>query len=54
VKEIRKTETFIKWMKKLRDKTGKFLIASRISRLRDENPGDSCLIGDGLSEMRIH
>jgi len=27
VKEIFKTETFIKWMKKLKDKTGKFIIA---------------------------
>ena len=41
-------------MKKLKDKTGKFLIASRISRLREGNPGDSGPVGEGLSEMRIH
>ena len=44
----------MKWMKKLKDKTGKFLIASRISRLEDDNPGDLCSIGDGLFEMCIH
>jgi putative addiction module killer protein len=54
VKEICKTETFVKWMKKLKDKTGKFIIASRISRLRDGNPGDFGSIGEGLYEMRIH
>jgi len=54
VKEIRKTETFIKWMKELKDKTGKFLIASQISRLREGNPGDSSHAGEGISEMRIH
>jgi len=54
MKEIRKTETFIRWMKKLKDKTGKFLIASRISRLREGNPGDSGPAGEGISEMRIH
>ena len=54
MKDIRRTETFIKWMKKLKDKTGKFLIASRISRLRKGNPGDSGPVGEGLFEMRIH
>jgi putative component of toxin-antitoxin plasmid stabilization module len=39
-------------MKKLKDKTGKFLIASRISRLREGNPGDSGPVGEGLSEWR--
>ena len=53
VKEIRKTETFIKWFKKLKDKTGKYLIAARISRLREDNPGDVKPAGEGISEMRI-
>ena len=51
---VRRTRTFIKWLKKLKDKTGKFLIAERISRLQNDNPGDSVPIGEGLSEMRIH
>jgi len=54
MKEIRRSETFIKWLKKLNDKTGKFLIASRISRLREGNPGDTKSAGEGIVEMRIH
>jgi putative addiction module killer protein len=54
MKKIRRTGTFIKWLKKLKDRTGKFLIAERISRLRDGNPGDSDPVGEGVSEMRIH
>jgi len=54
MKEIRKTGTFMKWLKKMKDRTGKFLIASRISRLREGNPGDADPVGEGVSEMRIH
>jgi len=54
MKEIRKSDTFIKWLKNLNDKTGKFLIASRISRLREGNPGDTKSAGEGIVEMRIH
>jgi len=54
MKKIRRAEPFIKWMKKLKDKIGKSLIASRISRLREGNPGDSGPVGEGISEMRIH
>ena len=54
MKKIRRTGTFIKWLKKLKDRTGKFLIAERISRLRNGNPDDSGPVGEGVSEMRIH
>jgi putative addiction module killer protein len=54
MRKIRRTSIFIKWLKKLKDKNGKFLISSRIARLREGNPGDSTPIGEGLSEMRIH
>ena len=54
MKETRRTRTFIKWLKKLKDRTGKFLIAERISRLRDGNLGDSGPVGEGVSELRIH
>ena len=53
MKEIRKTETFIRWFKKLKDLTGKYLIAARISRLREDNSGDVKPVGEGISEMRI-
>jgi putative addiction module killer protein len=54
MKRIRKTETFIKWLKKLKDRIGKFLIAERISRLKNGNPGDCSPVGENVSEMRIH
>jgi putative addiction module killer protein len=54
MREIRRTDTFIKWLKKLKDKIGKALIAERIIRLRDGNPGDVKSAGEGISEMRIH
>jgi putative addiction module killer protein len=50
---IRKTGIFKKWLKKLRDNTGKGLILARIDRLEAGNPGDVKPIGDGCSEMRI-
>jgi putative addiction module killer protein len=51
--EIIKSDIFNKWFKKLKDITGKFLIASRISRLEEGNPGDVKPVGEGISEMRI-
>jgi putative addiction module killer protein len=54
MRQIRRTSTFIKWLRKLKDRTGKFLITSRIVRLREGNTGDSAPIGGGLSEMCIH
>ena len=53
MKEIRKTETFIKWLNALKDNTGKAFIIDRIYRLQDNSPGDSRFFGD-ISEMRIH
>jgi putative addiction module killer protein len=54
MKRIRRTSIYKKWFKKLKDNTGKYLIDSRIYRLRQGNAGDSGPIGEGLSEMRIH
>ncbi|GHV33184.1 addiction module antitoxin RelB [Spirochaetia bacterium] len=52
--QVRKTETFKKWLKKLRDQTGKSLILARIDRLEEGNPGDWEPVGEGVFEMRIH
>ena len=49
---IRRTSIFIKWLKKLKDKKGKFIISSRISRLAEGNPGDNRFLG-GINELRI-
>ena len=52
--EVIKSSAYNKWFKKLKDKIGKFLIASRISRLEEGNQGDCYPVGDGVTEMRIH
>jgi putative addiction module killer protein len=51
--KIRKTGTFKKWLKKLRDERARGRILTRIDRLEDGNPGDWAPIGEGLFEMRI-
>jgi putative addiction module killer protein len=51
--EIRKTNVFRKWMKKLKDAIAKAHINQRIDRLSRGNPGDVEPIGEGCSEMRI-
>jgi putative addiction module killer protein len=54
MKEIRRTDFFEKWLKKLKDRIGKALIIKRIDRLAQGNPGDVKPIGEGCSEMRIN
>jgi putative addiction module killer protein len=53
MKEIRRTNFFEKWLKKLKDRIGKALIIKRIDRLAQGNPGDVKPVGEGCSEMRI-
>ena len=50
----KKSDVFIKWINKLKDKTVKALINERISRIEDGNLGDCHPISGGLSEARIH
>ena len=51
--EVRQTETFSKWLAKLRDLRGRAKIQVRIDRLELGNPGDVKPVGEGVSEMRI-
>lgn len=51
--EIRKTETFSKWLDGLKDISGRARILARIKRFEDGNPGDSKALGEGLHEMRV-
>ena len=51
--EVVKSETFDRWIRKLRDRQAKARIEMRIRRLELGNAGDAEPIGDGLSEMRI-
>jgi putative addiction module killer protein len=50
---IKQTDTFSKWLKKLKDIKGKVSILRRIDRIKDGNFGDHKSVGDGVSELRI-
>lgn len=45
---------FRRWLKKLKDETGKARIVARINRLIEGLPGDVAPVGQGVSELRIH
>jgi len=51
--EIRQTEAFAAWMRNLRDRQGRAVIARRIERMAAGNFGDHKAIGDGVSELRV-
>ena len=51
--EIRKTDTFARWIDGLRDIRARARILVRIERLSLGNPGDVKPVGEGVSEMRI-
>jgi putative addiction module killer protein len=53
MKAVRRTESFDRWLKRLRDKTAVQKILVRITRLELGNPGDHKNLGRGLIEMRI-
>ena len=52
--EIRKTESFAKWIDKLHDLRARARILVRIERLAVGNPGDVKAVGEGVSELRIY
>lgn len=51
--ELIKSETFDRWLSRLRDRKAKARIEVRIRRLGLGNPGDVKPVGEGVSEMRI-
>ena len=51
--EIRKTETFAKWIDDLNDMRARARVLVRIERLAAGNPGDVAPVGEGVSELRI-
>lgn len=51
--EIRKTDTFAKWLDCLSDTQARARVLARIDRLADGNPGDVKSVGAGVVEMRI-
>ncbi|MCL1993025.1 MAG: type II toxin-antitoxin system RelE/ParE family toxin [Spirochaetes bacterium] len=53
MREIRRSDIFIKWLKKLKDDKTKFIIQNRIGRLAHGNLGEAEPVGEGCSELRI-
>ncbi|MGA7830703.1 MAG: type II toxin-antitoxin system RelE/ParE family toxin [Terracidiphilus sp.] len=51
--EVRQTEVFANWLRKLRDQTAFARIQIRIRRLSLGNFGDVKPVGEGISELRI-
>ncbi|MCL2880233.1 MAG: type II toxin-antitoxin system RelE/ParE family toxin [Treponema sp.] len=50
---IRETENFIKWIRKLKDRTAQALITARIRRISAGNFGDTKPVGNGIYELII-
>ena len=51
--EIRQTEQYARWFRKLRDRQAKARINVRIRRLSLGNKGDVKSVGGGISELRV-
>jgi putative addiction module killer protein len=51
---IQKTDEFDGWLVALQDQRAIAKIVSRIERLGMGNAGDVKVVGDGISEMRVH
>ena len=51
--EVRQTEVFSKWLRKLRDQQARGRIADRLLRVQGGNLGDAKTVGGGVSELRI-
>lgn len=51
--ELRETEAFSSWLRRLRDPTGRARIAARLRRLAFGHAGDVRPVGEGVSELRI-
>lgn len=52
--DIKQTDSYRKWERKLRDQRAKALIAARVFRLANGLAGDAKPVGQGVSELRIH
>ena len=51
---LKQTETFRKWLAKLRSERAVTAIISRLDRLAFGHAGDAEPVGKGVSELRIH
>ena len=51
--EVRETDVYTRWFRRLRDRQARARIDIRIRRLSLGNPGDVRPVGAGISELRI-
>ena len=51
--EIRRTDTFSKWLAGLRDARARVRVLSRLTRVEGGNLGDHKPVGEDVSELRI-
>ena len=52
--EIRRTDAYDRWFRRLRDRSAREVINVRIRRLREGRAGDARSVGEGVSELRVH
>lgn len=52
--EVRQTDEYAEWFRRLRDRQARARINARIRRLSLGNPGDVKPVGEGVSELRIN
>ena len=51
---IDKTDTFAKWLQKLKDRRAKAIIMTYIDRMEDGNVGNVESVGEGVYEKKIN
>ena len=52
--EVVKSDRFIRWFSRLRDKRAQAQILVRIDRVEEGNFGDNRSVGGGVSELRVN
>jgi len=52
--QLKQTDTYRKWERKLKDEKARAAIAARLYRLANGLTGDIAPVGSGISELRIH
>jgi len=50
---VKQTNTFSKWLSKLKDAQGKAAVLRRVGRMKAGNFGDHKSVGNAISELRI-
>jgi putative addiction module killer protein len=51
--EVRQTDEFRTWLRRLKDDNAVARIVARIRRMEQGNPGDTNSVGEAVREMRI-